>query len=424
MARALLLLALLLPADITPKGELFRPPSARLVGTLKVGGGTPISSFHYSRDGRSVTVLTTDGKLSVWDIATRRRLRQMPGTFIVNRFQVSADGTRALAGGADRRSVRLVDLERGVDLRTFTDARAGSLYSFSLSPDGRKVAYFKREGTVRLHDAESGEELGTLAEAGPQQSLAWSPDGRTMALQSAGDFTVRFHDTAGWEPKGSFTDRGATPLYMGFTPDSSGFVHIGVDAKMKVIDRSGRLVKLFDEQVTGSRHVAFSRDGRWMAVSEINGKVRIWETKTWKAVRDLAAPAARHVAFSPDGRHLALAMENGIQLWGGVGPASIGVSGDGARDGKPGFLGIQGSMEDDEDAGVVIQDVIPGTGAERAGLKSGDRIVKIGGAASENFEALRSIVTTLREGDEVEVVYLRAGAEHRVKVKLGSRPEE
>lgn len=421
MVRALLVLALLLPADITPRGEYFRPPSARLVATLKVGG-TPLNSFHYSRDGRRVIVLATDGKMSVWDIATRRQVRQMPGTFKVNRFQVSADGTRALAGSSDQRSVRLVDLERGEDLRSFTEARAGFVYSYALSPDGRKAVCQRRDGTVRLYDAESGEELRTILEALPQPSLSWSPDGQVMAMHAAGE--VRFYDTSSWEQKGGIADRGQTPLYMGFTPDSTALVHINLDARMRIIDTSGRVVKTFDDQITGSRHVAFSRDGKWMAAVEVAGKVRIWDTQTWKPLRDLDAPAARHVAFSPDGRHLALGMEGGIQLWGGVGPAFAAGGGDGARAGAPGYLGIQGTLEDDEEAGVVIQDVLAGTAAERAGLKAGDRIVRIGGSATDTFEALRATVTTLKEGDEVEVVYLRDGAESRVKVKLGARPPE
>src|SRR5262245_12237685 len=241
MARAFLVLALLLPADISPRGEFFRPASARMVATLKVGA--PLNSFHYSRDGRRVVVLATDGKLSVWDIATRRQVRQMPGTSLVNRFQVSADGTRALVGNSDRRSLRLVDLERGEDLRTFTEARPGWLFSFSLSPDGRKVVYQRRDGTLKLYDAQSGEELRTIAETAPQQSVAWSPNGQVLALHSGADASVRFYDTTSWEEKGSLADNAPAPRYLGFTPDSTSLVHINMESRMKIIDTSGRVVK-------------------------------------------------------------------------------------------------------------------------------------------------------------------------------------
>ena len=60
--------------------------------------------------------------------------------------------------------------------------------------------------------------------------------------------------------------------------------------------------------------------------------------------------------------------------------------------------------------------------AMKAGLQVGDMILKIGTSKTETFETLRTVVVTLREGDEVEVTYRREGAEKKVKVKLGARP--
>jgi len=224
---------------------------------------------------------------------------------------------------------------------------------------------------------------------------------------------------------GSFVDMGRTPIFLGFSPDSSTLVLVNQEAKVRLVDRAGRDIRMLDETLTGGRFIAFSADGRLMAGAEVAGKVRIWDTKSWKVLRDLDAYNVRHLAFSPDGRVLATGSTIGeVRLWGGGGRLTPAPGADSGRSGAPGFLGISGDTAEGDDPGVTISTVIEGTAAEKGGLKVGDRIIRIGTSATDSFESLRAVVTSLKAGDEVEIVYRRDGAEKKVKVKLGSRPSD
>lgn len=79
--------------------------------------------------------------------------------------------------------------------------------------------------------------------------------------------------------------------------------------------------------------------------------------------------------------------------------------------------------------GAVISDVgpdgaaavTPDGPADKAGLSSGDVIVRFGDRVIDSGPTLISEIWTHRPGDRVEVVYERDGAEHTVDVVLGQR---
>lgn len=65
--------------------------------------------------------------------------------------------------------------------------------------------------------------------------------------------------------------------------------------------------------------------------------------------------------------------------------------------------------------------VTPGGAADKAGLKPGDVITKLGGAPIENGPALVSRIWTHKPGETVDVEYTRNGQPFNTKVTLGSR---
>ena len=53
--------------------------------------------------------------------------------------------------------------------------------------------------------------------------------------------------------------------------------------------------------------------------------------------------------------------------------------------------------------------VNPGSAAERAGLRDGDVLVRVGGEPVNTFEELRNAIRARQPGDVVRLVYLRDG---------------
>ena len=81
-------------------------------------------------------------------------------------------------------------------------------------------------------------------------------------------------------------------------------------------------------------------------------------------------------------------------------------------------LGV--SITDATNGGAQITAVTANSAAARAGLKAGDVITAIDGTQVTDGNALAAAITAKQPGDSVTVHYTRDGADHTVKVTLGS----
>ena len=85
------------------------------------------------------------------------------------------------------------------------------------------------------------------------------------------------------------------------------------------------------------------------------------------------------------------------------------------------FLGIAADTRAGWD-GVRLGSIVPGSGAERAGLRAGDVLVRLDDTALQAFPDLRALLDRHRPGDTLRLVYLRDGLDHETSVTLGARP--
>jgi len=69
-----------------------------------------------------------------------------------------------------------------------------------------------------------------------------------------------------------------------------------------------------------------------------------------------------------------------------------------------------------EQEGVLLEGVAPGSPAEQAGLKAGDRIVAVMGQRVRNIEELTSLYDKMEPGKPVEFTIIREGKELKLQV--------
>ena len=78
----------------------------------------------------------------------------------------------------------------------------------------------------------------------------------------------------------------------------------------------------------------------------------------------------------------------------------------------------------DVDHGVIVNQVIPDSPADKAGLKQGDIILSIDGAKLTGSDQLAELVTGHKPGDQVKVEILRNGEQKEITANIGERKGE
>jgi serine protease Do len=82
------------------------------------------------------------------------------------------------------------------------------------------------------------------------------------------------------------------------------------------------------------------------------------------------------------------------------------------------FLGV---TTEKNEKGAAIEEVVNGSAAEKAGLKKGDIITRIGEEAVAGPEELSDLIGFRKPGDEIKISYLREGKKSTAKATLGKR---
>jgi len=161
-------------------------------GLLQKLVGLGILCLAFSPDGRYLASTSNDETVRVWEVATGQVVRRLKGREIGwESVAFSPDGQYLASGGgftiqlwefATGQEMHLVRMEVGGFMDTLARGKP-RVRSVTFSPDGQYLAWGSGDGTVRLWDVATGQEVRQL-EAKTTigvSGIAFSPDGRYLA---------------------------------------------------------------------------------------------------------------------------------------------------------------------------------------------------------------------------------------------------
>ena len=263
-----------------------------------VSAGAETRNLAFSRDGKTVGVAGGQSP-RFFNVSTGKEQPLAGGhRSAVSALAITPDGKIMISRGADR-IIRRWNARTGEELSQFPEP-IGTV-GVAISPDGKLIAFAKADNTIRIHSTETGKELHkSKGHRNGVAVLAFSADSKTVASRGSNDNTIHLFDLV----KGGEVRAIAIPL--------EGQPNVG------------NAVFFTNVGISVAQALAFSPDGAFIAASAggstgPTNMIRVWDVASGKETRQLKLPPQRGInglAYSPDGRLLAVDHTNGtVSLW-------------------------------------------------------------------------------------------------------------
>ncbi len=197
----------------------------------------------------------------------------------------------------------------------------------ALHPDGTTLAVTDFYGKLHFFDARTYEQIGEPLETRWVDSLAYSPDGETLALGGGDSPYVRLIDAQTRE-SGAQAAVGRA-VRLAFTKDGSELVVLTVgrgDPSISILDAStlesvgpsivpegfkASVLSWYDRPP----HFALTPDDRSLVTASDSGELVWWDLQSGRKTRTVEIRTGYHaVALSEDGLTAAVGIDEGIQL--------------------------------------------------------------------------------------------------------------
>ena len=281
-----------------------------------------------------------DHDFSIWllDSRTWQEVCRMSGhTSTLFQVAVSSDLRKVVSGSNDR-TARLWDARSGEQLLQF-EGHDGPIVSVAFSSDDRIVLTSSMDGTARLWNAHTGAEMCSLEGhsgdgrllpsfdgQGLQVVAALSHNGR-MAATGASNGSVRLWDVVSGDEIRQFDGTSSVIWAVAFSPDdkllvtSEGWLDtLGArDLATRLWDvQTGQEIRQLEGHSSVVSSVAFSSDGNLLLTASLDKTARLWDVQTGSEIHRFEghAGAVTYATFSANEEQVfSWSIDGTVRIW-------------------------------------------------------------------------------------------------------------
>jgi WD40 repeat protein len=272
----------------------------------------------FSPDGRWIASGGWDKVARLWDAATGEPCAILPHPGAVLSLAFDPDGSWLVTSTDADNRLRVWDMVTG-RVRKEIQGPSGIVRNLTVSPNGKNVAASAFDAQANKHrlyvsDAGSGESLFSA----DGTALAYSPDGRWLAVRDTDDSTLLLLDARTHETAARFPGQETHVFSATFSPDSRLLASCCLDHTVRLWEVDGGACRVLRGHTDEVFAAAFHPDGTRLATAGRDRAVWLWDLDRGEEVARLQGHTGYvwSLAFSPDGATLASGSgDTTVRLW-------------------------------------------------------------------------------------------------------------
>jgi WD40 repeat protein len=285
--------------------------------TVFTGHKQLIMMIVFSPDGRYLLTSSLDNQVKLWDAANGKQLKTIIMKHWVTSAAFAPDG-QTFATTDDSQVVRLWETASGRELPPI-ETIGEPLVRVSFFPDGKKLLTASQDGLLLILDIRSRQLLTAVTgHTGYMEAFAFSPDGKMLATAND-DRLVRVWSTTDIRILYTIRGHGSQVQALAWSSDSKRLATGSTDRTMKVWDVARRELILPEALVASYFATTFSSlDKQLIALgSTRDGQVKLWNLSTGRELGAFGDTGSliRCATFSRDNKVVAIGKGQVVELW-------------------------------------------------------------------------------------------------------------
>ncbi len=207
-----------------------------------------ISCLEFREDGFRLATAGWDKMVHIWDMTNLQLVTTLKGVHRVPITSLSWQGGRGevLCSGSADHTAALWNSDTGTHLQTLSGHRAWVLGT-SFSCSGAALATASWDGSIRIWDASTGQDIGSYTEhGGGVWSVAFHPHSAGLLCSASEDRSVKVWDLREGKVVQSLTSGHSDAVYCAkWSPDGTIIASGSADTKVRRQKKGSSLIHAF-----------------------------------------------------------------------------------------------------------------------------------------------------------------------------------